>query len=63
MYCYIGLNSKLHRLRAHNEGIIQTYLKIRAVEAEKYASAIPKSLGVGVDFWPCSERDFLTGRP
>ena len=29
----------------------------------KYASAIPKNLGVGVDFRPCSEGDFLTGRP
>ena len=29
----------------------------------KYASAIPKNLGVGVDFRPCSEGDFVTGRP
>ena len=29
----------------------------------KYALAIPKNLGVGVDFQPCSEGDFLTGRP
>ena len=29
----------------------------------KYTSAIPKNLGVGVDFRPCSEGDFLTGRP
>ena len=29
----------------------------------KYALAIPKNLGVGVDFQPCSEDDFLTGRP
>ena len=28
----------------------------------KYALAVPKNLGVGVDFWPCSEGDFLTGR-
>ena len=27
----------------------------------KYASAVPKNLGF--DFWPCSEGDFLTGRP
>ena len=27
-----------------------------------YASAVPKNLGLGVDFWPCSEGDFLTGR-
>ena len=29
----------------------------------KYASAVPKNLGVGVDFRPCSEGNFLTGRP
>ena len=29
----------------------------------KYASAVPKNLGVGVDFWLCSEGNFLTGRP
>ena len=27
-----------------------------------YASAVPKILGVGVDFRPCSEGNFLTGR-
>ena len=29
----------------------------------KYALDVPKNLGVGVDFWPCSEGDFLSGRP
>ena len=36
----------------------------------KYALAVPKNLGVvpknlevGVDFWPCSEGDFLTWLP
>ena len=29
----------------------------------KYAAAIPKNLGVGVNFWPCSEGYFLSGRP
>ena len=29
----------------------------------KYALAIPKHLGVGVDFQPFSEGDFLAGRP
>ena len=29
----------------------------------KYASAVPKNLGVGVNFWPCSEGYFLSGRP
>ena len=27
----------------------------------KYALAVPKNLGVGVDFGPYSEGDFLTG--
>ena len=30
---------------------------------KKYASAVPKDLGVGVDLRLCSEDDFLTGRP
>ena len=30
---------------------------------KKYASAVPKSLGLGFDFRPCSEGDILTGRP
>ena len=29
----------------------------------KYALGIPKDLGVGVDFWPCREGDYFTGRP
>jgi hypothetical protein len=29
----------------------------------KYATAVPNNLRVGFDFWPCSEGDFLTGRP
>ena len=29
----------------------------------KYASAVPKNLGLGFDFRPCNEGDFLTGRP
>jgi hypothetical protein len=29
----------------------------------KYALAVPINLGVGVDLGPCSEDDFLTGRP
>ena len=28
----------------------------------KYASAVPKDLGLGFDFRPYSEGDFLTGR-
>ena len=29
----------------------------------KYASAVPKNLGVEVNFRPCSEGHFLSGRP
>jgi hypothetical protein len=29
----------------------------------KYAMTVPKSLGVGVDFRPCIEGDYLTWRP
>ena len=29
----------------------------------KYALAVPKNLGLGFDFWPYSEDDFLTGCP
>jgi hypothetical protein len=29
----------------------------------KYATALPKNLGVGVNFWPWSEGYFLSGRP
>ena len=29
----------------------------------KYAAAIPKNLGVGGNFRPCSEGYFLSGRP
>ena len=29
----------------------------------KYALAVPKNLGVGVDFRPCSKGDFLTRYP
>ena len=28
----------------------------------KYALAVPKNLGLGFDFWPCSEGHFLNGR-
>ena len=47
----------MHGLRTPNEGMIQRNLKIWA------DVAVPKDFGVGVDFWPCSDGDFLTGRP
>jgi hypothetical protein len=36
-------------------------MKIWALWQTKYASAIPKNLGMEVEFWLCSEGDFLTG--
>ena len=53
----------MHGLRTPKEGINQINLKIWAHVAEKYASAVPKDLGVVVDFRPYSEDDFHTGRP
>jgi hypothetical protein len=29
----------------------------------KYASAVPINLGLGLNFWPCSEDYFLSVRP
>ena len=50
-------------LRTPNECINQRNLKISADVADKYASAVPKNLGLGVDFRTCSKGDFLTGHP
>ena len=50
-----------HGLRTPNEGINQRNMEIWAMWHTKYTSAVPKNLGVGVDFRPCSESDFLTG--
>ena len=41
-----------HGLRTPNEDISQRNLKIWADVADKYASTVPKNLGVGVDFRP-----------
>ena len=43
-----------------NAGINQ---KIGPMWQTKYALAVPKNLGLGFDFGPCSEGDFLTWRP
>ena len=52
-----------HGLRTPSEGINQRNLKIWGpMRQTKYASAVPKNLGLGFDFRPCSEGDFLTGR-
>jgi hypothetical protein len=50
-----------HQVKA--EGINKRNLKIWADVADKYALAVPKNVGLGFDFWPCSEGDFLTRRP
>jgi hypothetical protein len=52
-----------HGLRTPNEGINQRYLKNWADVADKYAAAVPKNLGLGLNFWPCSEGYLLSGRP
>ena len=55
----------IHGLRTPNECINQRYLKNWAnmYWQSKYASVVPKNLGVGVNFRPCSEGYFLSGRP
>ena len=39
------------------------YMNIWKIGPTKYALAIPKNLGLGLNFRPCSERYFLSGRP
>ena len=48
-----------HGLRTPNEGINQKIWKFGPMWQAKYALAVPKDLGVGVDFWPWSEGDFF----
>ena len=50
-----------HGLRTPSEGINQRNLKIWANAADKICFG-HKNLGLGFDFWPCSEGNFLTGR-
>ena len=59
----IKVFAKFDGLWTPNEGINQRNLKIWADVQTKYASAVPKNLGVGVNFRPCSEGYFLSGRP
>ena len=58
--CVSSNNTSNHGLRTPNEGINQRYLKNWA---NAYAYAVPKNLGVRVNFRPCSEGYFLSGRP
>ena len=39
-----------HRLQTPNEGINQKYLKIGPTWQANYASAVPKTLGLGLNF-------------
>ena len=52
-------------LGTRNEGMNKRNMKILSNVADKtkYALAVPYNLGLGVDFWLCSEGDFLPGRP
>ena len=57
---FCGENNEIyHRLRTHNEGKISEKLG----RSGRHASAVPKNLGVGVNFRPCSEGNFPSGRP
>ena len=52
-----------HGLQTPEEGIKQINLKSWANVADKICFHRTYKLGVGVDFRPCSEGDFFTGRP
>ena len=54
-----------HGLRTPNEDINQRYLRNWANVADKicFGRAVPKNLGLGLTFRPCSEGCFLSGRP
>ena len=43
-------NDKGHRLKTPNQGINQRNLKFGPLWQTKYALAVPKNLGLGVDF-------------
>ena len=49
-----------HGLWTANEGINQRNFGL--MRQAKYTLAVPRKLRLGVDFQPCSESDFLTGR-
>ena len=51
--------ASIHGLQTANEEI----RKFELMWKTKYASALPKNLGLGLNFRPCSEGYFLSGRP
>ena len=57
------VNVPSHGLRTPNEGINQRNLKFWANVTDKICFPVPQNLGLGFDFWPYSEGDFLTGGP
>ena len=58
------MKGKFHGLRTPNEGINQKKSEnLGRCGRQNMLRAVPKYLGVGVDFRPCSEDNFLTGRP
>ena len=67
---FLGLQSskvsgfaKWHELRTPNEGMNQRYLKNGADVADKICFGRTKNFGIGIEFWPCIEGYFLSGRP
>ena len=42
---------------------IKEILNFGPIWQTKYALAVTKNMGLGFDFRPCSEGNFLTGRP
>ena len=59
MQGFISATDYGHPMKAQ----IKEIWKFGPIWQTKYASAVPKNLGVGVDFWPCSGGNFLTRRP
>ena len=58
-----GLNSPL-RPWFHWARIMDTQWRHKSkMWQTKYALAVPKNLGLGLNFWPCSEGNFFSGRP
>ena len=52
-----------HGLRTPNEGINQRYLKNWADVTDKICFGRTNKFRIGIEFRPCSEGYFLSGRP
>ena len=55
--------TNIFRVLLADEGINQRCLKNWADVADEYALAVPKNLRLGLNFRPCCEGNFFTGRP